>query len=100
MNRSVKLISALAAFGLIAAALAVRAQTPKTQTVEFPSGKETVSGFLAVPDKPGAYPGIIVIHEWWGLNDWVKEQTEKLAEQGYVALAVDLYRGKVATDPS
>jgi carboxymethylenebutenolidase len=100
MNRSVKLISALAAFGLIAAALAVRAQTPKTQTVQFPSGKETVGGFLAVPDKPGTYPGIIVIHEWWGLNDWVKEQTEKLAAQGYVALAVDLYRGKVATDPS
>src|SRR5271170_379622 len=100
MNRSVKLICALAAFGLIAAALAVRAQTPKTQTVEFPSGKETVSGFLAVPDKPGTYPGIIVIHEWWGLNDWVKEQTVKLAEQGYVALAVDLYRGQVATDPS
>jgi len=39
-----------------------------------------------------------VIHEWWGLNDWVKEQAEKLAGQGYVALAVDLYRGKVATD--
>src|ERR1700729_2171389 len=100
MNRSVKLIFALAAFGLIAAALAVRAQTPKTQTVEFPSGKETVGGFLAVPDKPGTYPGIIVIHEWWGLNDWVKEQTEKLAAQGYVALAVYLYRGKVAADPS
>src|SRR6204780_38421 len=100
MNRSVKLISALAAFGLIAAALAVRAQTPKTQTVEFPSGKETIGGFLAVPNKPGIYPGIIVVHEWWGLNDWVKEQTEKLAAQGYVALAVDLYRGKVASDPS
>src|SRR5579863_124282 len=98
MNRSVKLISALAAFGLIAAALAVRAQTPKTQTVEFPSGKETVGGFLALPDKPGTYPGIIVIHEWWGLNDWVKEQTEKLAAQGYVALAVDLYRGKTAAN--
>lgn len=100
MNRSVKLIRALAAFGLIAAALVVRAQTPKTQTVQFPSGKETIGGFLAVPDKPGAYPGIIVVHEWWGLNDWVKEQTEKLAEQGYIALAVDLYRGKVAADPS
>jgi carboxymethylenebutenolidase len=100
MNRSVKLICALAAFGLIAAALVVRAQTPKTQTVQFPSGKETIGGFLAVPDKPGTYPGIIVVHEWWGLNDWVKEQTEKLAEQGYIALAVDLYRGKVAADPS
>src|ERR1700678_2159989 len=99
MNRSVKLISALAAFGLIAAALAVRAQTPKTQTVEFPSGKETIGGFLAVPNKPGIYPGIIVVHEWWGLNDWVKQQAEKLAAQGYVALAVDLYRGKVADNP-
>jgi len=100
MNRSVKLLSALVAFGLIAAALAVRAQAPKTQTVEFPSGKETASGFLAVPDKPGIYPGLIVIHEWWGLNDWVKEQAIKLSEQGYVVLAVDLYRGKIAADPS
>ena len=100
MNRSVKLLSALVAFGLIAAALAVRAQAPKTQTVQFPSGKETASGFLAVPDKPGIYPGLIVIHEWWGLNDWVKEQAIKLSEQGYVVLAVDLYRGKIAADPS
>jgi carboxymethylenebutenolidase len=43
---------------------------------------------------------LIVIHEWWGLNDWVKEQASKLADQGYVALAIDLYRGKVATTPS
>ena len=100
MNRSLKFLSAILAFGLIAAPLVVRAQAPKTQTVEFPSGKETASGFLAVPDKPGQYPGLVVIHEWWGLNDWVKEQTEKLAAQGYVALAVDLYRGKNATDPS
>ena len=99
MNRSAKLVAMIVAFGLIAAALAVRAQTPKTQTVEFPSGKETVGGFLAVPEKPGTYPGLVVIHEWWGLNDWVKEETEKLADQGYVALAVDLYRGKSATDP-
>ncbi len=99
MNRSARLVAMIVAFGLIAAALAVRAQTPKTQTVEFPSGKETVGGFLAVPEKPGTYPGLVVIHEWWGLNDWVKEETEKLADQGYVALAVDLYRGKSATDP-
>jgi dienelactone hydrolase len=37
-----------------------------------------------------------VIHEYWGLNDWVKEQATKLAEPGYVALAIDLFRGKVA----
>jgi carboxymethylenebutenolidase len=40
-----------------------------------------------------------VIHEWWGLNDWIKEQASKLADQGYDALAIDLYRGKVATTP-
>jgi len=93
-------LAAVLGVALIWAALASGAAAPKTETVNFPSGKETISGFLAVPDKPGQYPALIVIHEWWGLNDWVKEQTEKLAAQGYVALAVDLYRGKVATDPS
>ena len=40
-----------------------------------------------------------MIHEWWGLNDWVKEQASDLAKHGYVVLAVDLYRGQVADDP-
>lgn len=98
MNRSFKLLLALVTAGIISAALAVRADAPKTQTVEFPSGKETITGFLALPDKPGQHPALVVIQEWWGLNDWVKEQTEKLAALGYVALAVDLYRGKTAAD--
>lgn len=72
----------------------------KTSTVNFPSGDGTVSGYLALPDSAGPHPAIVVIHEWWGLNDWVKEQAQKFAEQGYVALAVDLYRGKVAYDPN
>jgi carboxymethylenebutenolidase len=42
---------------------------------------------------------MVVIHEWWGLNDWVKGQADALAQQGYVSLAVNLYRGKVATEP-
>ena len=41
---------------------------------------------------------MIVIQEWWGLNDWVKDQARALAKEGYVALAVDLYRGKVADE--
>ena len=65
--------------------------------VSYKSGDETVHSILYTPDGKGAQPGIIVIHEWWGLNDWVKEQASKLADQGYVALAIDLYRGKVAT---
>ena len=71
----------------------------KTETISFKSGSETVSGYLAVPDSAGRHPALVVIHEWWGLNDWVKEEAQKFAEAGYVALAVDLYRGKVASDP-
>jgi carboxymethylenebutenolidase len=71
----------------------------KTETVQYKSGNETVQGYLALPSAAGRHPAVIVIHEWWGLNDWVEEQAQKLAGLGYVALAVDLYRGKVAADP-
>src|ERR1700680_1617922 len=70
-----------------------------SKPVSYKSGDETVQGVLYTPAGKGPFPAIIVIHEWWGLNDWVKEQASKLADQGYVALAVDLYRGKVATTP-
>jgi len=100
MKGTHRVISAVFLVGLLAAILAARAADPKTEMVKFPSGKDTIEGFLAVPEQPGRYPGVIVIHEWWGLNDWVKEQTQKIAEQGYVVLAVDLYRGKTATDPN
>ena len=86
--------------GLLASTYALRAAGSKTETVQIPTGKEMIGGYLATPEKPGRYPGIVVIHEWWGLNDWVKQETEKLAAEGFVALAVDLYRGKVATDMS
>lgn len=58
---------------------------------------EGVSGYLAKPNVDGDYPGIIMIHEWWGLNDNIKEMADKLASHGYVVLAVDLYDGNVAT---
>ena len=99
MKSALRTILAIALLGLLSATLAVRADAPRSETVQFPSSTGTVSGFLAVPEKPGRYPGLVVIHEWWGLTDWVKEQAQKLAGQGYVALAVDLYRGKVAADP-
>jgi carboxymethylenebutenolidase len=68
--------------------------------VMFARGTEKVMGFLALPRSPGCRRAIIVIHEWWGLNECVKEQAEKLAANGYVALAVDLYHEKVTVDPS
>jgi carboxymethylenebutenolidase len=71
----------------------------KTEMASYKSGSETISGYLALPGSAGRHPAIIVIHEWWGLNDWVKEQAEKFAGLGYVALAVDLYRGRSTADP-
>lgn len=100
MKLKIWIFSVLILLGVPAAAFITRAGSPKTETVQFKSGNDTVGGFLALPDTPGPHASVIVIHEWWGLNDWVKEQAEKLAAQGYVALAVDLYRGKVATEPS
>src|ERR1700688_987072 len=67
--------------------------------VSYKSGDETVQAVLYTPAGKGPFPAIIVIHEYWGLNDWVKEQASKLSDQGYEALAIDLYRGKVATTP-
>ena len=69
------------------------------KSVSYKSGDETVQGILYAPAGKGPFPALIVVHEYWGLNDWVKEQASKLADQGYVALAIDLYRGKVATTP-
>ena len=82
--------------GLSLATAGLHAQTP--QEVSFPSGADTGHGLLYLPSGPGPHPGLVVIHEWWGLNDWVKEQAQRFASEGYVTLAVDLYRGKVATD--
>ena len=67
--------------------------------VTYQSGSETVNAILYTPQGKGPFPALVVIHEWWGLNDWVKEEASNLSDQGYVALAIDLYRGKVATTP-
>ncbi|MFQ5497305.1 MAG: dienelactone hydrolase family protein [Nitrosopumilus sp.] len=70
---------------------------------EFLTQSETVAyfgdttGYLARPTITGNYPGVVMIHEWWGLNENIKEMADKLASHGYVVLAVDLYGGKVAT---
>lgn len=70
-----------------------------SKNVTYKSGDDTVQGIVYTPDGKGPFPALVVIHEWWGLNDWVKEQASRLADEGYATLAVDLYRGKVATTP-
>jgi carboxymethylenebutenolidase len=65
------------------------------QTVEFRSNGNTASGYLATPAS-GSGPGVLVIQEWWGLDDSLKQQADRLAKAGFVALAPDLYHGQVA----
>lgn len=84
---------------LLIVLLSATAFAASEKNVSYKSGDETVQGILYTPEGKGPFPGLIVIHEWWGLNDWVKDQSSRLADQGYVALAIDLYRGKVATTP-
>lgn len=56
-------------------------------------------GFLARPAGPGPHPAVVVIQEWWGLNDHIKDVAQRFAAEGFVALAPDLYRGQVAAEP-
>lgn len=57
---------------------------------------DNVSGYLARPADGRDYPGVVMIHEWWGLNDNIKDMAKQLASDGYIVLAVDLYEGEVA----
>ncbi len=83
----------------ILAFFATSAFAADSRPVSYKSGDEDVNAILYTPSGKGPFPALIVIHEWWGLNDWVKDEASKLADQGYEALAIDLYRGKVATTP-
>ena len=85
--------------GLLVIVFALTSFAAQGKNVSYKSGDETVQGMLYTPPGKGPFPAMIVIHEYWGLNQWVKEQASKLSDQGYVALAVDLYRGKVADNP-
>src|ERR1700723_3307405 len=78
---------------------ALAAFAADSKPVSYKSGDDSVQAMLYTPSGKGPFPAIIVVHEYWGLNGWVKEQASKLADEGYEALAIDLYRGKVATTP-
>lgn len=68
------------------------------QEITLPSGKETIKAYVAVPEKEGKHPAIVVVHEWWGLNEQIKTVADRIAKAGYVAIVPDLYRGKVGAD--
>src|SRR5881296_816822 len=95
MTKRAVLVSAAS----LAMAAVSASAAPAGKMITFRSGTEMASGYLALPSAPGRKPAVIVIQEWWGLDDFVKGKAEEFAKKGYVALAPDLYRGKVATDP-
>jgi carboxymethylenebutenolidase len=74
------------------------APKPKGASLSLKAGGGEANAYVA---KPKAKPrgAVLLLHEYWGLNDWVKSMADRLADEGYLALAVDLYKGKVASDP-
>ena len=71
-----------------------------TEKVEYRHGNTILEGYLAYDDSiKGKRPGVLVVHEWWGLNDYAKARTRELAKMGYNAFALDMYgKGKVTKD--
>lgn len=68
------------------------------ENVEFKTNGQTANGYLAIPES-GSGPGLIVIQEWWGLVDHIRDVCDRFAAEGFVALAPDLYHGKTAKSP-
>lgn len=68
------------------------------EMVSFPSNGGTCEGYLAVPES-GSGAGVVVIQEWWGLVDHIREVADRFAGEGFVALAPDLFHGQAATEP-
>ncbi|HEY1066914.1 MAG TPA: dienelactone hydrolase family protein [Pirellulales bacterium] len=90
----------LAALVMLTATGVAQAEV-KTEVIEYDAAGKTMKGFLAYDASlTGKRPGVVVFHEWWGLNDYAKHRAEMLAKLGYVAFCADLYGdGKVAEHP-
>ena len=72
----------------------------REESVTYKDGDTTLQGFVAYDEtRQGKRPGIVVLHEWWGVTRHVREEARKFAEQGYTAFVADLYAGKVADNP-
>jgi len=71
----------------------------KTEMLDYATNSSQASGFLARPKGDGPFPGVIVIQEWWGLNDNIKDIAQRFAAEGFAAFAPDLYHGKVTAEP-
>ena len=91
----------LCALSLLSLAAPAAEAKALTKTVEYKQGDTVLEGFLAVPaNVKGKAPGVVVVHEWMGLDDYAKKRAVQLAELGYVAFAADIYgKGMRAKNP-
>jgi len=80
-------------------ALLGSAPPPQGQPLMYVTGDQATKGYLAVPKGAGPFPALIIIHEWNGLVDRVRQVADAFAEHGYVTLAADLYRGRTGSGP-
>jgi len=71
----------------------------ETNTVSFATNGDQADGFLARPSGSGPFPGVVVVQEWWGINDHIKDIAQRFAREGFAALAPDLYHGQVTKEP-
>lgn len=69
------------------------------EAVHYVQGDSATAGYLAVPEGPGPFPALVIVHEWNGLVDRVREVADALAAEGYVTLAADLFRGRTGANP-
>jgi carboxymethylenebutenolidase len=69
------------------------------EMVTFPSNGDSCEAYLAVPEQDGPHPGVIVVQEWWGLVDHIKDVSDRFAEAGFVALAPDFFHGQQTDEP-
>ena len=70
----------------------------KSETLSFDTANGVTTAYVAIPDAP-TQKAVIVIQEYWGLNDHIKDIARRYADEGFIAIAPDLYRGKIAADP-
>ncbi len=109
-SRMVKRVGGFAVLGgvlAVAAAALPRAPTPRrpardihAEYVKVPSGRDTLTAYLAYPERKGQAPGVVVIHEIFGISDFIRQTTEQLAKDGFVAIAPDLLSHRGGTPAS
>jgi dienelactone hydrolase len=89
------------ATAVVLLSLSPNSASVKTRELEYRAGDTALQGFIAWDDAArGRRPGVLVVHEWWGLNEHARNQARRLAEAGYVGFALDMYgKGKVTTHP-